>query len=182
MYVCVVIIIFRHSTFTFGGFFMATRRTFAPKKDKITKGEYEHRVLTLRHLEEEVDKLKDQKINVAQDGTDDENPAYGQICNELAAAQLRVDNARQLLFNIEIVEEEFEEGCLCESAKSVRLKSIFAEDDIEDEVLRIGRDNCDITPGSPLFNFLRGKKAGFKGYFENPNGVSYSVEIITINF
>lgn len=161
---------------------MATRRAFTPMKDKITQGDYEHRVRTLRHLEDEINKLKDQKIAVAQDGTDDENPAYGQICTDLAAAQLRADEARMALTNIEIVEEEFEEGCLCERAKSVRLRSIFAEDDIEDEVLRIGRDNSDITPGSPLFNFLRGKKAGFKGFFENPNGVSYSVEIITINF
>lgn len=158
------------------------RRIYAPSKEKITQAEYDHRVQALQHLENELNKLKGQKIIVAEDGTDDENPAYGQICTELAAAQLRFDDARMALNNIEIVEEEFEEGCLSERAQSIFIRSIFAEDDIEEETLRIGRSGGDMTPTSPLFKFLRGQKAGFKGFFENPNGSSYSVEILEINF
>ena len=67
------------------------------------------------------------------------------------------------------------------------IEDVLEEDEVEEEKLQVGRAgfNC-ISPASPLFKFLHGKKKGFKDTFvhntEKSGTIVYDVEIIDIEF
>ena len=141
-------------------------------KNKITRSAYEYKLAELERLEREILDLEESKKTLAQDGTDDENPAYGYNNQQLVSAYGRRNELRAELNHVTIVEpEKAGEGEFSEYAKSITIR----------------RDgfNC-ISPASPLFKFLHGQKVGFKGIFrhtgERIGEVAYEVEILDIAF
>ena len=153
----------------------------------MTRSEYEYKKSELEGVYNEIDNLEQSKAVLAQDGTDDENPAFGYNNQMLEVAYRRRDQIRAELNGVKIVEpEQFEEGAFSEYAKSITLKCTFAEDEIEEETLTVGRTGSCISPASPLFKFLLGKKIGFKDTFhistEKNGTLIYDVEILDIEF
>ena len=154
----------------------------------MTMSEYEYKKAELEGVYNEIEKLEQTKAILAQDGTDDENPGFGYNNQLLCAAYARRDLLRAELNGAKIVAPEAAgEGEFSEYAKSITLKCTFAEDEVEEEKLSVGRrgDNC-ISPASALFKFLHGKKKGFKDTFvhntEKSGTIVYDVEIIDIEF
>lgn len=157
-------------------------------KKNITRSEYEYKRAELERLDKEIIGLEESKKILAQDGTDDENPAYGYNNQQLVAAYARRDALRGELNRANVVEpEKVGEGEFSEYAKSITIRSNYPDDGPEVETLVVGRDGFDcISPASPLFKFLHGQKVGFKGIFRH-NGerigeVAYEVEILDIVF
>lgn len=157
-------------------------------KKNITRSEYEYKRAELERLDKEIIGLEESKKILAQDGTDDENPAYGYNNQQLVAAYARRDALRGELNRVNVVEpEKVGEGEFSEYAKSITIRSNYPDDGSEIETLVVGRDGFDcISPASPLFKFLHGQKVGFKGIFRH-NGerigeVAYEVEILDIAF
>lgn len=153
----------------------------------ITRSEYEYKKSELEGVYNEIDNLEQTKAVLAQDGTDDENPAFGYNNQMLEAAYRRRDMLRAELSGVKIVEpEQFEDGAFSEYAKSITLKCTFSEDEIEEETLTVGRTGICISPASPLFKFLLGQKIGFKDTFrlstEKNGTIVYDVEILDIEF
>ena len=157
-------------------------------KNKITRSAYEYKLAELERLEREILDLEESKKTLAQDGTDDENPAYGYNNQQLVSAYGRRNELKAELNHVTIVEpEKAGEGEFSEYAKSITIRSEYPDDGPEIETLIVGRDgfNC-ISPASPLFKFLHGQKVGFKGIFrhtgERIGEVAYEVEILDIAF
>ena len=157
-------------------------------KTRMTRSEYEYKKAELAGVYNEIEKYEQTKAILAQDGTDDENPAFGYNNQLLCAAYARRDLLRAEINSAIIVEPEaVGEGEFSEYAKSITLKCTFAEDDVEEEKYSVSRkgDNC-ISPASALFKFLHGKKTGFKGTFTHEisksESIIYEVEILDIEF
>lgn len=156
-------------------------------KRTMTRSEYEYKQAELQGVYNEIERLSSTKAVLAQDGTDDENPAFGYNNHMLEAAYIKREQLTQELNGVTIIDpEKGEEGSFSEYAKSITLKCVFEEDDVEEETLNVGRTGNCISPASPLFKFLFGKKVGFKDTFRHTtdrNGtIVYEVEIIDIEF
>lgn len=162
------------------------RKYVNPRAVKLTQSEFDYRLQELEKLGEEIARLEETKKVLAQDGTDDENPAYGYNNQQLASAYQRRESLKTMLSEVEIVEpQQGGEGEFSECAKTVSLRCTYSADEISERRLAIGHELGNITPASPLFKFLIGKKVGYKGLFENktPMGTtSYTVEILDIEF
>ncbi len=165
---------------------MAARKYVSAHTTKLTQSEFDYRLQELEKLNEDIARLEDTKKILAQDGTDDENPAYGYNNQQLAAAYQRRESLKNMLSEVEIVAPmQGGEGEFSECTKAVRLLCTYSADEVSDRRLVIGHELGNITPTSPLFKFLVGKKVGYKGLFENktPMGTtSYTVEILDIEF
>ena len=172
--------------YTFWRTIYMARKYVNPRAVKLTQSEFDYRLQELEKLSDEIARLEETKKVLAQDGTDDENPAYGYNNQQLASAYQRRESLKTMLSEVEIVEpQQGGEGEFSECAKAVSLRCTYSADEISERRLAIGHELGNITPASPLFKFLIGKKVGYKGMFENktPMGTtSYTVEILDIEF
>ena len=156
---------------------------------QMTQGAYEYLLQDLEKARKEVIALEETRRILSNDGTDDENPAYGYNTQMLTAAQMKVNALQSKVSHAVIVEvEEVEEGAFSENAKSITIECNFeSADEWEEEKLKVSREGYDsISPASPLFNFLVGKKPGYVGRFQHTtqqNGlIEYDVKIVSIEF
>lgn len=155
--------------------------------NQVTQSEYDYLKSQAEAAEEKVMKLQEELQLVAQDGTDDENPAFAQVKASLAAATSEWNKLKEQVSSAVIVEPtQVEEGQINEAVKSVKLRCTYAPDDIVDRVFIIGHELGNVTPSSPMFKFLMGKSIGFKRRFTvNPkqhDSLSYDIEILDITF
>lgn len=155
--------------------------------NKFTQSEYDYLVSQAEAAEEKVMKLQEELLQVAQDGTDDENPAFAQVKASLAAATTEWNNLKDRVSSAVIVEPtKVEEGQINEAVKTIKLRCTYAPNKIVDRDFTIGHELGNITPSSPMFKFLMGKSIGFKGRFTvNPkqhDSLSYDIEILDITF
>lgn len=155
--------------------------------NQVTQSEYDYLKSQAEAAEEKVMKLQEELQLVAQDGTDDENPAFAQVKASLAAATSEWNKLKETVSSAVIVKPtQVEEGQINEAVKSVKLRCTYAPDDIVDKVFIIGHELGNVTPSSPMFKFLMGKSVGYKGTFtfkpNRDNTVSYDIEILDITF
>ena len=155
--------------------------------NKFTQSEYDYLKNQAEAAEEKVMKLQEELLQVAQDGTDDENPAFAQVKASLSAATSEWNKLKDRVSSAVIVEPtKVEEGQINEAVKTVKLRCTYAPNDIVDRDFTIGHELGNITPSSPMFQFLMGKSIGFKGRFtvnpKQPDSLSYDIEILDITF
>lgn len=155
---------------------------------RMTQGAYDYLLHELEAAKKEVIALEETRKILSNDGTDDENPAYGYNTQMLNAAHLKVNQLQSKVAHAIIVEAEpVEGGAFSENAKSITLQCNFeSEDEWEEEKLEVSREGYEsISPASPLFNFLVGKKPGFVGRFQHQTEnviIEYDVKIVSIEF
>ena len=155
---------------------------------EITKCEYEAYEGERDRLQKELEAAQEELRIVSEDGTDDENPAYGYALIKIESIIKRLNALNQQYSNCKIVKEkgvlshQFGEHC-----QSITLHCVYDDGDEDTNTMTIGRGGMNsISIQSPLYLFLKGKEVGFAGRFINkmPSGdvFSYDVEIIDIEF
>lgn len=155
---------------------------------EIYRSAYNHKLEELEAIRKTIQTLLRDRVEIAQDGTDDENPAYGENSNSLTAAYRREHELELELSNYIVVDDPVsnDDSTFSEATKSVVLLCTFPEDDAPvTRDIAIGYGPGFMSPNAPLFKFLLGKSVGFKGLFVNrtPQSVtSYDVEIQEIRF
>lgn len=155
---------------------------------EIYRSAYEHKLQELESIRNSIKRLLEDRVEIAQDGTDDENPAYGENTNSLNAAYHREHELEVELSHYIVVDDPVttDTSAFSEATKSVDLLCTFPEDNAPiTRHIDIGYGAGFMSPNAPLFKFLLGKPVGFKGTFVNrtpQSVVSYDVEIVEIHF
>ena len=156
-------------------------------KMEITQTEYNLYLEDKARYEKDVEAAQEELRIVSQDGTDDENPAYGYALMKVEYAVKRLSALVRQYANCKIVKEKgVESHQFGEHCKSITVRCTYAEDDVEEQTLTVGHSGLgSISLQSPLYLFLKGKEVGYSGIFTNKmkdGEFSYHVEILDIEF
>lgn len=153
---------------------------------KLTQGEFNQLLAQRDQQEERVRNLQADLKTVAADGTDDENPMYAQVRQSLTHATNELGRINtQLDHCIIITPKQNENGEINQSIKAVTLRCIYPGKEPSDRRFVIGHELGNLTPASPLFNFIIGKTVGFSDTFTHKTNLgitTYHVEILDIEF
>lgn len=166
---------------------MARASTVNPSGVKVTSREYSYLLTQQTEAERRFAAAQEELTLVAQDGTDDENPAFAQVKEQYMIADRNLQNIRSKIAAATVVDPiPTENNCINEATVKVKLRCTYSPDDIVVREFTIGHELGNIFPDSPLFNFLKGKTVGFSGQFTHTKDRkvlnSYNIEVLEVEF
>lgn len=166
---------------------MARASSFISSGVTVTSREYSYLLCQQAEAERRFTAAQEELTLVAQDGTDDENPAFAQVKEKYAIAERNLQNIRSRIAATTVVDPTpTENNCINEATVKVKLRCTYAPDDIVIREFTIGHELGNIFPDSPLFTFLKGKTVGFSGLFTHTKDRkvinSYNIEVLEVEF
>lgn len=166
---------------------MARASTVNPSGVKVTSREYNYLLSQQTEAERRFAAAQEELTLVAQDGTDDENPAFAQVKEQYMIADRNLQNIKNKIAAATVVDPiPTENNCINEATVKVKLRCTYSPDDIVVREFTIGHELGNIFPDSPLFNFLKGKTVGFSGQFTHTKDRkvlnSYNIEVLEVEF
>ena len=166
---------------------MTQASTVNPSGVKITSRDHKYLLSQLTEAEKRFAAVQEELTQVAQDGTDDENPAFAQVKERYAIAERNLQNIRSKIAAATVVDPTpTENNCINEATVKVKLRCTYSPDEILIREFTIGHELGNIFPDSPLFTFLKGKTVGFSGMFTHTKDRkvinSYNIEILDVEF
>lgn len=167
---------------------MARASTFEPPSSvQVTSREYNYLLSQKAEAEKRFSAVQEELTQVAQDGTNDENPAYAQVKEQYAIAERNLQIIRDRIAVATIVDPTpSENNSINEATVKVKLRCTYSPDKIIVREFTIGHELGNIFPNSALFNFLKGKTVGFSGLFTHTQGrevlQSYNIEVLDVEF
>lgn len=166
---------------------MTRATTVTPSGVQITSREYAYLLSQQAEAERRFFATQEELTLVAQDGTDDENPAFAQVKEQYAIADRNLQAIKDKIASATVVDPiPTENNCINEATIKVKLRCTYSPDEIIIREFTIGHELGNIFPDSPLFLFLKGKTVGYTGLFTHTKDrtviTSYNIEILDVEF